>query len=79
MRESCGGSKSSSAESGLFYLSNCGMNRVVNGIEQLGDLVDAEERINVVDKRNDDFGGSEFAPFERGIARIGKLGASQSA
>lgn len=39
-----------------FYLSNHDMNRVVDGLEELGDLVDAEKRIGVENERNSESG-----------------------
>lgn len=47
-----------------FYLSNRGMNRVVDGIEELGDLVDAEQCISVEDKRDNDLARSERTALE---------------
>jgi len=55
-----------------FYLSNRGMNRVVDRFEQLGDLVDAEECVGVEDDRNGNLATSERATFEERVAGIGE-------
>jgi len=46
------------------------MNRVVDGVEQLGNLVDAEERIGVEDERDNDFAGGKSAAFEGSVAGV---------
>ena len=58
-------------ESG-FYLSNRGVNGIIDGVEQLSDLVDAEERVGVEDERDNDLARSERASFEGSVARVGE-------
>lgn len=53
-----------------FYLSNRGMDGVVDGVEELSDLVDAKERVGVEDERDDDLAGSESAAFEGRVVRV---------
>jgi hypothetical protein len=53
---------------GGFYLSNRGVGGVVDGVEELRDLVDAEERVGVEDKRDDNLVRSERATFEGSVA-----------
>lgn len=53
-----------------FYISNRGVDGIVDGFEQLCDLVDAEERVGVEDERNDDFAGRERAALEGGVAHV---------
>ena len=53
-----------------FYLSNRGVNGIVDGVEQLSDLVDAKERVRVEDERDNDLSGSESTSFEGSVARI---------
>ena len=57
---------------GGFYLSNRGMNRVVDRIEQLDDLVNAEKGVSVEDERDDDLTGSEPPAFEGCVASVGE-------
>ena len=42
---------------GGFSLSQCRVDSIVDGIEQLGDLVDAEESVRVEDKDQNDLTG----------------------
>ena len=56
-------------ESG-FYLSNRGVSGIVDGVEQLSDLVDAEERVGVEDERDTDLAGSERTSFEGSVTRV---------
>jgi hypothetical protein len=55
---------------GSFYLSNRGVNGVVDGVKELGNLVDAEERVGLEDERNNELAGSERAAFEGSVARV---------
>jgi gamma-glutamyl phosphate reductase len=58
-------------ESGL-YLSNRRVDGIVDGVEELRDLVDTEARVGVEDERDDDLARSERTPFGRCIARVGE-------
>jgi hypothetical protein len=55
---------------GSFYLSNRGANGVLDGVKELGGLVNAEERVGVKDERDNDLAGSERAAFEESVARV---------
>lgn len=55
-----------------FYLSNRGVNRIVDRFEELGNLVDAEKYVDIEDERNDDFARRERAVFEGRVAGVGE-------
>jgi hypothetical protein len=46
------------------------MDRVVDSLEELSDLVNAEKRVGVENERNDDLTRGESAAFEGGVASV---------
>jgi hypothetical protein len=58
-------------ESG-FSLSNRGMNGIVDGVEELPDLVNAKLRISVENERDNDLTGRESSALEGSVARVGE-------
>jgi hypothetical protein len=53
-----------------FSLSQARVDRVVAGLEQLGDLVDAEQGIGIEDEYEEEFTGGETAVCERRVPSI---------
>jgi hypothetical protein len=64
-----------------FHLTDGRMNRIVDGLEELGDLVDAKQRISVEDEGDEDLTGCERPAFEGCVAgvceRISAVGTPQ--
>jgi hypothetical protein len=57
---------------GRSRLSNRGMDGIVDSIEELRHLVDAEPCISVENERNNDLTGRESPAFEGSVARVGE-------
>ena len=57
---------------GGFHLTDGRMNRIVDGLEELCDLVDAKQRIGVENEGDDDLTGCERSAFERCVAGVGE-------
>ena len=55
---------------GGFHLTDGRMNRIVDGLEELGDLVDAEQRIGVESEADENLTGGERPAFEVGVAGV---------
>jgi hypothetical protein len=53
-----------------FHLTDGRMNRIVDGLEELGDLVDAEQRIGVESEADENLTGCERPAFEVGVAGV---------
>jgi hypothetical protein len=48
------------------------MDRVIDGVEEVSYLVDAEMRISVEEKGEDYLAGCERPPFEGSVTRVGE-------
>jgi len=57
---------------GGFYLSDSRVDGIVDGFEQLGELVDAKECVGVEDEGEDDLTRGESAAFEGSVAGVGE-------
>jgi hypothetical protein len=58
-------------ESG-FYLSNRGMNGIIDCLEELRYLVDAKQCVSIENERDNDLTGRESPTFEGSVARVGE-------
>jgi hypothetical protein len=52
---------------GDFYLSNRGVDGVIDCVEELGELVNAQKGVGVEDERNNDFAGIPVRCFKESV------------
>ena len=57
---------------GGFYLSNRGVNCVIDRVEELGNLVNAEKCVSIENERDNNLARSERAPLEGCVPSVGE-------
>ena len=55
-----------------FHLTDGRMNRIIDGLEELGDLVDTKQRIGVENEGDENLTGCERPAFEGCVAGVGE-------